>query len=1049
MRSITLLVFLCAPILSAAAQDQLLTHSTDFARLPQSEWRAEPWRVNNPDPGATIVAVDGVLAFVVTEPDSAMAWTLTIEPVWTAPFATLAAAYFVEGGAPSDGGPPFELFDGSTGPITPGATNTENPLASGGRLACGSFAPGLHLETIDLAAVENLDRVAEITITVRSGDEPVVLRLNQLAFLADPAAESVDLPPWQPRSADGEVHTVLALPREGRVHTEALSQMLGLEAAWLRAGRVHFDELPYQLDGYGVATPLNAPGNITLDARGSGNTLAFLCAGRIWGSGEGWYAGSPPGRQQADGAGQFLATLQYEDGTVTQAIPQRTDKDRPGLWPSVGAYTVALDPGRTLVSVSLEEGMSFGQVVLLAASRLDRPDVAAVASPGEVAREPDTRDGALPEDVLILEGDSMRLALDRQGMVHSMQLGEGRHEIVEIPFPLLTLSDLEGNALPLSFVEVLRVPTRDRMVILWNVGKGGWQCELSLKLERDGGLACTATLGNLGDDGWDLAAVLPRLTGLNISRGGASAYVLGGRSAILDSAPVDMAAIYGGQYPNQFMDLYDGERGGGLACIVRDETLARKWFEFKLDEAGRAIMAVSYRRLHVAPGERLRLPTAALLPHEGDWRAPFQNYRAWVRRAFPRMRDNAMDDIFYCRRDYPLGGTSYLYDAGAPGYSFEKLISESRWAFGGVDMIDISGWAYNEAVGRVGTYRENDLGGLDALARGVWTSHNRKVKVGLYFEGYLLDRRARNAATSLAEWQLIREGGQPAWWPGDMEFFVCPGAPGWQETLARDIAAVAEKTRADAVYVDQLGIADVGKECWAAHHGHPVPSNPIATEIELLKRIRAELDTVRPACAIYIEHIPCDAMTPYIDGAFNLGMKHTRHPQGPTKLPLHRYLHPEVPVFEMVAHGIRPIPAEEDDLKLAFFHGMGLWLKGKGASWYSAGFREQAAALYPIYTKFGAHFRSPDAEPHVDTLQGGVYANRFPHGGDVLYTLYNANATTVTGPLLTLPEGDGQSITSLVEGATLTLDIAGGETVLTGSIPPHGVAGVVIVTAAN
>ena len=403
-----------------------------------------------------------------------------------------------------------------------------------------------------------------------------------------------------------------------------------------------------------------------------------------------------------------------------------------------------------------------------------------------------------------------------------------------------------------------------------------------------------------------------------------------------------------------------------------------------------------------------------------------------------------MDDVFYCRRDYPLGGTSYLFDVDKPGYSFDTLIAESTWAFGGVDMIDISGWAYNEEVGRVGTYLENDLGGLDALAKGVWASHNKKVQVGLYFEGYLLDKRAARAEEGLADWQLIREGDKPAWWPSEMEFFCCPGAAGWQDALAGDIAAVAAKTKADAVYVDQLGICGTDKECWSPRHGHAVPSNPIETEIALLQRIRTELDKVRPQCAIYIEHIPCDAMVPYIDGAFNLGMKHKKHPLGPTKLPLHRYLHPDVPVFEMVAHGIRPIPAEEDDLKLAFFHGMGLWLKGRGASWYSEGFREKAAAFYPIYQKFGAYFRSPDAEPRVDTLQAGVYANRFPHDGNVIYTIYNANSTTVTGPLLALPEGEGGGITSLVEGGDLSLDADDAGMVLVGSIPPEGVAGVFV-----
>ncbi len=1045
MRFFLLLALCCPLVASAQSGDQLLTQSTDFARVKATAWRAEGWRVENPDPGATIVEVDGVLAFVVTEAHRSMAWTLTTEPFWVDPFGTLAASYFVEGGIPEGNGSPFTLFDGSTGPITPGATNAENPLASGGRLECGTFTEGLHLETIDLTGVENLDRVAEITITVRSGEEPVVLRLNQLAFMARPADAITTAMPIQVATSENTMaFEALSLPKSNRVPRASAATMLGIAPGTLDGAPILFDSLPFTLDAFAVATPLDDRGNITVSAAGTGNTLAFLCGARLWGSGEGWYSSNfVPIRWKAPHAHQFVATLTYEDGTVHQAIPSRQDDKGPGLWPGLNAYVVSVDPNRELSQVTLSEGMSYGQLVLLAASRLDLAPPAPVAEAlEEVAVTGAARE--VPEDDLLIEGEILRMAMDRQGLVHSIQLGTERREIVDEPFPLVTLIDPEGNATPLRLVEVLEVPTGDHLVCLWAVGEDGRQCELSLKIRKDGGLECAATLSNRSEEPWSLIGVLPRLTGLQVSADQKPAYVLGGRSAIMDNAPIDTAEVYGGLYPNQFMDVYDEASGGGLAYMVLDDTLARKWFEFKQDDTGATNMAVSYRNLKIAPGERRSLPPVVLLPHEGDWRAPFQVYREWVQRTFPRTRPNKLDDVFYCRRDYPLGGTTYLFDTEKQGYSFEKILSESQWAFGGTDMVDISGWAFNESLGRVGTYTTNDLGGLDALAKGVWLSHTRRAKVGLYFEGYLLDKRAARGEEGLAEWQLIRADDKPAWWSGGMEFFCCPGATGWQEALAADIAAVAEKTKADAVYVDQLGICGTDKECWSPKHGHEVPSNPIKTEIALLQRIREALDKVQPECAIYIEHIPCDAMAPYIDGAFNLGMKHTKSPMGPTKLPLHRYVHPEIPVFEMVAHGIRPIPAEEDDLKLAFFHGMGLWLKGRGASWYSDGFRQRAADFYPIYKKFGDYFRSPDAEPHVDTLADGVYANRFPHDGNVLYTLYNANPTTISGPLLSLPAEDGLTITSLVDGVALTLESDDGSMHLVGSIPPEGVAGVVV-----
>ncbi len=1031
--------------LCATAQDELLTHSTDFARVEPAVWVAEGWRVSNPDPGASAVKTeDGAgIGLAVVTPNSAMAWTVTFEPIWTEPFSTLALSYFVDGAPAEDGGVFIELFDGSTGPITPGATNTENPLASGGRLSCGTLTPGLHVEVVDLSAVEKLDRVAEITITVRSGAGPVAVRLNQVAFLAK-AATGLSMPEIAyGLSVKQPSFLPVVLPAESMCGAEAMRAVYGLPEPSVTSKIVRVDGLPFDMDWRAAVTPLDTGGTLTLAAERMGTTLALLLATRLWGSNEGWYSDGPLNvRQHAPGAHAFRVVLKYGDGSVAVAQPHAAGKSEGGLYAGLAAYRVALDTERTLKEVTLVEEMSYGQVALLAASIVDENEEATTAEVAATIALPALQSAAAAPEDLMLESANLRIVLDRAGLVRSFQVGTERRELITVPFELVTVMEPAGAGYPLQFVEAIPLPEQPGLRIRWNVGDGSRQLELALEAREDGALVCTPALSNLGAEVWTPWAIMPRMTTVQLSRGGETEYILGARSALQDSAPIDTAEIYGGQFPLQFMDSYDGKQGGGLAYMVLDDSLTRKWFEFKKGADGLTTMAVSYRNLSLASGERRALPPTVLLPHEGDWREPFQQYKAWASQRFTRTRANGMKDLFFCRRDYPLGGTTYLFDPAKKAYSFERLISESHWAFGGVDMVDISGWAYNEQIGRVGTYLQNDLGGLEGLAQGVTVSHGRGAQVGLYFEGYLLDRRAANAEKGLAEWQLIREGMEPAWWGGDMEFFCCPGAKGWQDALAGDIAEVARVSQADAVYVDQLGICGTNKECWSASHGHAVPSNPIVEEIALLKRVREELDKVRPECAIYIEHIPCDAMTPWIDGAFNMGMKHTRHALGPTKLPLHRYLFPELPIFEMVAHGIRPIPAEEDDLKLAFFHGMGLWLKGKGASWYSQGFRQLAPKYLDVLTTYKDYFRAPDALPHMDTLMEGVYANKFSLGGKSVFTIYNANATTVRGALLKV-EGAVRG-TSLLDIAPFGVEYDGAASTVTGSLPPQGVGAVLV-----
>ncbi|MCL4216486.1 MAG: hypothetical protein KJ052_05720, partial [Candidatus Hydrogenedentes bacterium] len=408
---------------------------------------------------------------------------------------------------------------------------------------------------------------------------------------------------------------------------------------------------------------------------------------------------------------------------------------------------------------------------------------------------------------------------------------------------------------------------------------------------------------------------------------------------------------------------------------------------------------VEYPHVLLAPSDSLGLPATSVSPHHGDWHATFNHYRAWANTAFPEGNSDRMASLYYCRRDYPLGGTDYLYDRRAGHYSFDQLIEESVRAFGDIDMVDISGWAYNEEIGRVGTYLENDLGGLTALKDGIVAAHAQGVQVGLYFEGYLVDRRSTWAEAGLPAWQIIRQDGTGVWWSAEMEFFCCPGVKAWREEFTDAVVTVAETTRADAVYVDQFGICDAGKECWATDHGHAVPSNPLREETEFLRLLREKLDARGLNTAIYIEHVPCDAMVELVDGVFNAAALGVDATHGTALLPLHRFVFPQLSTFQMPAHGIRPMPAPADEIHRAFFYGLGLWLKGRGDSWFDANFRAASKTYAPLYERLSDVLSYGEAEPLLPTLMNGVVANTYRTDDTLLVTLYNTRPDTVSGPV--------------------------------------------------
>ncbi len=119
----------------------------------------------------------------------------------------------------------------------------------------------------------------------------------------------------------------------------------------------------------------------------------------------------------------------------------------------------------------------------------------------------------------------------------------------------------------------------------------------------------------------------------------------------------------------------------------------------------------------LALGETYRAPESAVV-HGGDWRQGFAPIASGcLPGTGPPGRPEWLRCAFSARRDYPIGGTGHLFDMLKNCYTFSNLIGDGE-AFGGIDFIDISGWAQSDAVGRVGDY-PIELGGADDLRRNI------------------------------------------------------------------------------------------------------------------------------------------------------------------------------------------------------------------------------------------------------------------------------------------------------------------------------------------
>jgi hypothetical protein len=111
-----------------------------------------------------------------------------------------------------------------------------------------------------------------------------------------------------------------------------------------------------------------------------------------------------------------------------------------------------------------------------------------------------------------------------------------------------------------------------------------------------------------------------------------------------------------------------------------------------------------------------------------------------------------------------------------------------------------------------------------------------------------------------------------------------------------------------------------------------------------------------------------------------------------------------------------------DSLQHAFFNGEGYaTLENLWGFWYGMTPRDAETVLRitKIERAFPQNLSSADWEPHVPTLQAGVFASTFPTANSTLWTIVNRNEYDVTGEELRVPAQPGTRYFDLWHGVEL------------------------------
>jgi len=511
------------------------------------------------------------------------------------------------------------------------------------------------------------------------------------------------------------------------------------------------------------------------------------------------------------------------------------------------------------------------------------------------------------------------------------------------------------------------------------------------------GRRLSLAITNTGDAPVEFSLAFPSLA-IRPSQDAADVYCLFPRAGTIFSREDRLwEAAYGHSFPMEWMDVFAPVAGRGLCVIVEDTSAEFK--TFRLKKAGACVEAeVRYPAVRLSPGQSFRPPEASLVFHGGDWRQGLDAYRAWLKTWHKRSRPGPqwLQTAFWCRRDYPIGGTGLLFDERRGRYTFAELIRDGA-AFGGIDMIDISGWGLSATAGRVGDY-PIELGGPADLRSNIALAKGTGICTGLYFEGHLIDRNSAVGRHWGADWQVIGPDGRGLWWSGSPqrspEMFVCPHVTAWQKYLASRIAAVAAEVGAAAVYLDEFGLGGA-RRCYSDRHGHAPGATSTPGEMAMAGQVRSALDRAGlNDVAIYFEYSPVDALAAHCDAAFSYAITQADPRLSPLKLNLSRFALPEIRLWDMLSTGIEPRMLSAEDFRLSLWHGNGVWLKGHSDTWYGEELLGFLRHAHGLLRKHAAAF-SGQADPLVASPHPAVFINRFRGGRETVYTLFNGSYRTV------------------------------------------------------
>ena len=183
-------------------------------------------------------------------------------------------------------------------------------------------------------------------------------------------------------------------------------------------------------------------------------------------------------------------------------------------------------------------------------------------------------------------------------------------------------------------------------------------------------------------------------------------------------------------------------------------------------------------------------------------------------------------------------------------------------------------------------------------------------------------------------WQMLNPSGLEYGETG--YYYPCPSSSGWQDYFSQLAAETTSLLNVDGIYYDQYGFGYLTNNygCYNPLHEHPIIEGSVSSnymgigETQMLEKTRNKVGNEK---VIYVEEMPTDVSTQYLDGSFTYAINKSKFSTGtrmnPSSLNLFRFAFPGFKTFELLQVD-NPIGEDTIGVKNIFFNGEGIWIEG-------------------------------------------------------------------------------------------------------------------------